>query len=77
MKAKAGDVIECLSCKKPAGNIGADIPDGSMVLAKYLSMSTTRYGSEGPICDSCNGVAAFHDSQGIGWTIQVHGKRVN
>jgi hypothetical protein len=38
MKAEAGDVIECLGCKKPVGTVLADIPNGSMVLGEHLSM---------------------------------------
>lgn len=77
MKAKIGDVIECLRCRKPIGNVREDVPDGSKVLDQHLSMTTTTYSDEGPLCDSCNGVAAFHDKQNIGWTIQIRGKRVS
>jgi len=77
MKAKTGDVIECPGCKKPVGNVVADIPDGSKVLEQHVSMSTKTYSGEGPLCDSCNSVAAFHDDQNIGWTIQIGGKRVS
>lgn len=77
MKAKTGDVIECLSCRKPVGNVLKDIPDDSKVLGDYLRLSAATYGVEGYLCDSCKGGAAFHDSQNEGWTIQIRGKRVS
>jgi hypothetical protein len=60
MKAKAGDVIECLSCKKPVGTILADVPNHNMVLGEHLSIPAKSYGERGPICD----------------ILQIRGKRV-
>jgi len=77
MKAQVGDVIECPGCKQPVGKIVKAIPDDSKVLEEQFAMMTKTYRGEGPLCDVCNGVAAFHDDQNIGWTIQIRGLRVS
>lgn len=77
MKAKAGDAIECASCRKQVGTVVYDIPDDTIVRGDDIQMTNTTYGDKGPLCDNCRGTAAYHDDQSIGWVIQIKGRRVS
>jgi len=77
MKAKAGDIIECASCRKQVGTVVNDIPDDTMIRGDDIEMKTEAHGDHGPLCDHCRGTAAFHDGQSIGWVIQVGGRRIS
>jgi hypothetical protein len=74
MRAKVGDVIECLSCRKPVGIVFKDIPDGSKVLGDHLKLSGATFGPDGYLCGSCNRLAVLNDVENERWTIQISGE---